>query len=227
MKETYIFGDIHGELKKLERVLVQIPEKKEARFIFLGDYIDRGPDSYGVIEALLQLSNEAECIFLIGNHDFGYFDLVRDNVWPNWLSHDGLWHQGAKETTESYQKAGVFPSVHRDSFFKQCKPYFIDEENNFYVHGGYDPSVDIKRQSPIYLYWDREFIRKAIHRPDFEDVNNFNKVFIGHTPVQYFVSDLTTPLKTGKTFLMDTGAGKFSTGPVSCIHLQTEELFQG
>ncbi|NBW70053.1 MAG: serine/threonine protein phosphatase, partial [Bacteroidetes bacterium] len=64
-------GDIHGCLKTLKALLKDLISEfgRERTFIFLGDYVDRGPDSKGVIDFLLEFRTEYNCIFLRGNHD--------------------------------------------------------------------------------------------------------------------------------------------------------------
>ena len=57
--------DIHGELRKLESVLSQIETRPDDIFVFMGDYIDRGPDSKGVVERVIQQSETNKCIYLI------------------------------------------------------------------------------------------------------------------------------------------------------------------
>ena len=58
--------DIHGELKKLESVLSQIDTRPDDVFVFMGDYIDRGPDSRGVVDRIIALGETNKCIYLIG-----------------------------------------------------------------------------------------------------------------------------------------------------------------
>lgn len=64
----YATGDIHGHLGKLEALINKLPLTADDRLIFLGDYIDRGPDSRGVISLLLQIKEQYDCVFLLMNH---------------------------------------------------------------------------------------------------------------------------------------------------------------
>src|SRR2546425_2927028 len=61
-----VVGDIHGRLDRLDRVLSRLPE--ERALVFLGDYVDRGPESRGVIERLVGLERRRRCVLLCGNH---------------------------------------------------------------------------------------------------------------------------------------------------------------
>lgn len=62
-------GDIHGQLIKLTSLLEIVQPTVEDQLVFLGDYIDRGPDSSGVIECLIELAKLIPCVFLRGNHE--------------------------------------------------------------------------------------------------------------------------------------------------------------
>ena len=78
--------DIHGELKKLESVLSQIDTRPDDVFVFMGDYIDRGPDSRGVVDRIIALGETNKCIYLIGSHEYAllhtndeYYQFLFDN----------------------------------------------------------------------------------------------------------------------------------------------------
>ena len=62
--------DIHGELEKLENLFSKLDIRKEDKFIFMGDYIDRGPNSKGVVDRVIEQSNYNECVYLIGSHEY-------------------------------------------------------------------------------------------------------------------------------------------------------------
>ena len=64
----YAIGDIHGERAKLERLLDALGPGRGDQLVFLGDYVDRGPDAAGVVSRLIELSQEVSCVFLLGNH---------------------------------------------------------------------------------------------------------------------------------------------------------------
>ena len=64
----YAIGDIHGELEALEGLIEALPLRSDDRLIFMGDYVDRGLDSRGVVDYLIELAKQRDCTFLIGNH---------------------------------------------------------------------------------------------------------------------------------------------------------------
>src|SRR5215212_3531643 len=98
---TLVIGDIHGRLDRLEGLLESLPYWPD-RFIFLGDYLDRGPDSAGVLDRLLRLSQDEECIFIRGNHE----DLALDAFDAGGRYPPGVWEaNGGTQTIRSYAKA--------------------------------------------------------------------------------------------------------------------------
>ena len=72
---------------------------QDKTYVFLGDYVDRGPDSKGVIDYLLQFKAKYHCIFLRGNHDAMLLNYVEDQSWFAWFG------KGGANTMESYRKA--------------------------------------------------------------------------------------------------------------------------
>ena len=73
--------DIHGELRKLESVLSQIDTRPDDIFVFMGDYIDRGPDSRGVVDRVIQQSETNKCIYLIGSHEYALMHAKTDDYY--------------------------------------------------------------------------------------------------------------------------------------------------
>ena len=69
MGMLYAIGDIHGQRDQLAKLLGDLPLEAGDRLVFIGDYVDRGPDPKGVVDVLLELRARYECIFLIGNHE--------------------------------------------------------------------------------------------------------------------------------------------------------------
>ena len=70
MGKLYAVGDIHGSIAHLTRLVETVPFEPEDRIVFMGDYIDRGPDSRGTVEFLLSFRERfPKCVFLRGNHE--------------------------------------------------------------------------------------------------------------------------------------------------------------
>ena len=74
---TFVIGDIHGDLGQLERLLERLPVADAGdTVVFLGDYVDRGPDSRGVVERLIEVADAYPCEFLLGNHESMLLDYL-------------------------------------------------------------------------------------------------------------------------------------------------------
>lgn len=225
-KQTYTIGDIHGELKKLKDCISKVPLQKGDRLIFLGDYVDRGPDSYLLIEYLISLKEEYECIFLLGNHDESWLNSLKRGEPEQGL----LWRQGAKQTHQSYLDYGVNPEIHFD-FLNSLILYYIDEENNYFVHGGFNRHHDIKNQPDKTVFtWDRDLFHSATSYESMKDKSypfkiygKPKEVFIGHTPTVLW--EMTTPIHVANLWNVDTGCGK-GNYPLTILNIKTKEYYQ-
>jgi serine/threonine protein phosphatase 1 len=190
--KTFIVGDVHGCLDMLKRLMDKIEWSPEAdRLIFLGDFIDRGSESRGVIQYVLdigKLSERVEC--LMGNHERIFLDFLDGRDMNTFFLN------GGQATLNSYrterQKYGGFliPEEHL-SFFRSLK-LVIELEDYYVVHAGFRPGIPIDSQSIEDLLWIRD---------SFIFSNHFfgKKVIFGHTP---FVQPLVMENKIG----LDTGA---------------------
>jgi len=191
-ERTFIIGDVHGCLDMLHRLMDKIdwcPDRDG--LIFLGDYIDRGDNSKGVVDYILALrkcSANVQC--LMGNHEAMLLAFLAGQ------NQDVFIMNGGTQTLQSYQadqeigSNHLIPSAHLD-FYRNLKPYL--ELNDYLVaHAGFRPGVDIRDQSLDDLLWIRDsFIYCPCH---------LNKrVIFGHTP---FYEPLVMKDKIG----LDTGA---------------------
>ncbi|MBS0246347.1 MAG: serine/threonine protein phosphatase [Proteobacteria bacterium] len=220
MGRIYAIGDIHGRLDLLERAIAAIDRDVETRgpaelTVTLGDYIDRGPSSCGVIERLLTNPFPTPHVALKGNHEqvLEQF-LVDPGILAEWRT------GGALETLHSYRvpvadammgrnyeaasKALVaaLPEAHRD-FIAGLKTSHLTERY-FFCHAGVRPGIPFAAQSDDDLMWIRhEFLSSE---QDFG-----RRVVHGHTPV-------AEPEVRTNRINIDTGA--FATGRLTCIALE-------
>lgn len=168
----WAIGDVHGCRIALERLISDISPTENDKLIFLGDYIDRGPDSKGVVDYLIELSKRVNCVFLRGNHEQMLLDVV-DNGDDTYL-----WLiNGAQATWRSYGNLQLLISNEEHmEFYRNTKFYHI-EDNYLFVHGGVRPKVPIDKQDVRDLIWIREeFITKS-HGLGYT-------VIFGHTPFE-------------------------------------------
>lgn len=197
-KKYLAIGDIHGCLKSLESLLEKLGEYSDRRFIFLGDYIDRGPNSKGVVEFLLDFKEQQDCIFLRGNHEQMLLDAYRMNDVDLWLMN------GGRSTLESYGATYnqlEIPESHI-AFFNQTRMYF-DTPDYFFVHAGLSPEHTIEEcledeERVADFLWERS------HLNAFETPWEKTVVF-GHTPRPH-------PIRKNKMLGLDTGCVYESVG---------------
>ena len=202
---SFIIGDIHGCRNLLEEMLRIIPwNPEEDNLIFIGDYIDRGDDSKGVVDILINLmkmSPNVQC--LMGNHESLFLDYISGRDKKTFLYNGGI------ETLNSYKVNGniKIPQEHI-SFFENLKT-LIELDNYYVVHAGLMPGVDIENQTVQDKLWIRE---KFI----FSDYDFGKKIIFGHTP---YLSPYMTHNKIG----LDTGA--VFGNKLTCIELPGEKYY--
>lgn len=201
---TFVIGDIHGCLDKLEMLWDRIdPRSGVDQLIFLGDYIDRGEDSSGVLDYLLRIKRTySDTIFLMGNHEKMFLDFLSGVDRALFIYNGGestlrsylvrmehYWSSGEGVLDEEALNRLV-PEHHRD-FLQELHPYY-ETEDHIMVHAGLRHGVPLENQTSEDLVWIREeFIYSE------EDFGK--RVIFGHTP---FVRPLVLPNKIG----IDTGA---------------------
>lgn len=191
---TYAIGDIHGSLDKLQRLMLRCEQNAAGRlfkYVFLGDYIDRGPQSAGVIACLINLQARLgdRLIALKGNHEAMALDAVDGNAPLR------LWFaQGGAATLESYGnvRPSELPSLHLDWLRSLRLSY--DDGRRFFVHAGVDPEKPLDLQDEQHLLWIRE--------PFLSDGRDYGRLMVhGHTPLMTGIPDFR-----GNRLNIDTAA---------------------
>jgi len=208
---VYAIGDVHGRLDLLERLHDQIAAEIAASpaertvIVHLGDYVDRGPDTAGVVERLIGLTiGAAEIVCLKGNHEDKLLTFLADGEGV-----ESFFRYGGREAMASYgidaahlggdgdarHAAAAFaarmPARHRT--FLETLPHSLIIGGYFFCHAGIRPHVPLDRQTPHDLMWIRE--------PFLSSAADHGKVVVhGHTPVDD-VESLPNRIN------VDTGAG--------------------
>jgi serine/threonine protein phosphatase 1 len=178
---TFAVGDIHGCLDKLQRLLAACEAyagARPTRYVFLGDYIDRGPQSRGVVELLIgrQAARPGTIVCLRGNHEQMAIDAhARNRAVPLWLANNGastLRNYGGRISQEHLAWLAALPFCHDDGL-------------RFFVHAGIDLAVPLEQQEPEVMLWMREpFLSEC----DEIDCGRF--IVHGHTPLPTGTPDL-------------------------------------
>ena len=227
---TFAIGDIHGDLAALRILFERLPEPTaDDTIVFLGDYLDRGPDSAGVIAWVRELTarTPANVVALRGNHEDAWLEVV-DNGWPEFVFPRG---NGCLESYRSFT-GGAVPDEHElptgpeleamytGKFFPpevvewmRALPFFYEDEHAIYVHAGIKRDGDhfphpskIEPQRALLWLRDRDF---------FENYRGKLVVF-GHTTTRTLPNELSTYTPDDPTDLwagpacvgLDTACGK-------------------
>jgi len=203
---TLAIGDIHGCLKALETLADYVNFSPDDTIITLGDYIDRGPNSKGVIDYLLELRKTHQLITLKGNHEAmmedarsQYDDLM------NWLMNGGI------ETLTSFA-AVEFDQIpqHYWKFLESCQGYH-ETDNHIFVHAGIVPDLPLDEQSNDTLYWLR-FNSLTPHQSK-------KTIICGHTPQRP-----PKPKVKDQAICIDTGA--CNRGWLTCLDVDSGHYWQ-
>jgi serine/threonine protein phosphatase 1 len=214
MEKIFAIGDIHGCLFKLEKMISLLRntiDRDNDTLVFIGDYIDRGPDPKGVVDFVLDLRGKfSKIVFLLGNHEEIFLNYINNGK-------DGyLFFMNGGDTTadsyrftETHEKGEIYvPEDHMD-FFTTLLPYY-ETENYIFVHAGLRPGIPLEEQRIEDLTWIRhEFIRSSY---------DFGKIVVfGHTP-------LLEPLIEYNKIGIDTGA--VYGGLLTCVELPEQKIYQ-
>jgi len=220
-------GDIHGGLKALIQVLNKIEIKEEDTLIFVGDYVDGWSESDQVIQFLMELSENINCVFIKGNHDVWCEEWLRGaDVNPTWYMH------GGKETMESYEGFSKVDKKQHLEFFKNMPLYFVDDENRLFLHAGFTSMHGVTKEVfETTFYFDRTLWEMALtmdKRIEKDSaiypnrLKHYKEIYIGHTPTINFNYDV--PMQAINVWNIDTGAA--FTGKLSGVDVNTKEVFQ-
>lgn len=137
---TIAIGDIHGCSLALCRLIDELRLDRSDTVITLGDYINRGPDSRGVIDRLIALQSECVLIPLLGNHD----QLLLHNR-PTRSEIAGLPLIDPENGLERFSEAHF-------AFLETCRMYY-ENETHLFVHANYDAALPLAEQNPYTLMW--------------------------------------------------------------------------
>lgn len=211
-----IIGDLHGRADLLKRMLDRLEqEAPEARKIFVGDYIDRGPDSAGVLRQVMELP---DAVCLMGNHERMMLEFLEDpeGQGARWLRHGGT------ETLASFGIHNGQPAELRDAFIDaildalgpetldwlKSRPLFFRSGTLYVTHASADPMQAIEEQTEATLLWGHRDFGRKLRRDGYWGAH-------GHTIVP-------TPVVHRGCISLDTGA--FATDRLSAAVLNGSDL---
>jgi serine/threonine protein phosphatase 1 len=217
-------GDIHGCLRAFDALLEAVSPQPDDLLIALGDHVDRGPDSRGVLDRLIALHAGGRLIALRGNHDVMMLEAHTADD-PLWLA------VGGKQTLRSYgipddriealledhdwfdeldELLAAVPTRHWEFLEEDCIPYY-ETEKHIFVHANLYPDLPLEDQPDSMLYWEKLI----------EPCEHFSgkTMICGHTRQKNGL-----PLVLGKSICIDTNV--YEGGWLTCLDVQTGRMWQ-
>ena len=203
---TFVIGDIHGCLTALETLIESIAIDKSDLVITLGDYIDRGSDSKGVIDYLMDFKKDHRLIHLRGNHE-ELMELACETkmdrlMWSN---------VGGLATMLSYDVTNPsdIPAEHWE-FFDACQLYY-ETDSHIFVHGGLQPDIPVEEQDDETLLW--------LRIDELQAHESGKTIICGHTPQHDH-----KVLNLGHAICVDTHA--YASGWLTCLEVESGDYWQ-
>jgi len=224
MNRLIAVGDIHGQREKLEQLLGKVRPAAADQLVFLGDYIDRGPDSRGVIELLIEMrETRPNTIFLKGNHEQMLLNALLEEKFlsdsvpavssasPGSISFSDIQlflQNGGSATLRSYavERVDELPRPHL-AFIRLTQLYYR-KDGFLFVHAGARNDLPLDQQDEYTFLWDRN------SDPGATEIH-----VVGHTPTANGL-----PLFEPGRYSLDTGAG-FGR-PLTACEVRTKEIWQ-
>jgi Calcineurin-like phosphoesterase len=253
----WIIGDIHGMLKALEGLICEVNRvDREAMLYFVGDYVNRGKESKGVIDLLLTVSNAK---FLRGNHDDVLDQIINGMSYAEnpsrgdrFIAYQWFLEHGLMETLLSYGATydliyrvvskrtrneleiiiDLFPPEHR-SFLRKL-PVYIDEKDIFVIHGKWPMN---ESATPAALLGSGQTPQPLRHEVLWGRYSEgeltrspqwTKRGFFGHTPVQTYMGheNNSRPIVLENLVLLDTAAALVPHGRLTAVCAETMQVVQ-
>lgn len=212
MPRVIAIGDSHGCLTALQTLEESVPFRDDDQLIALGDYVDRGPDSAGVLDWIIERRERDQLVALQGNHEIMMLDAFRDP-----FAKDAWESVGGKQTLTSYQARGLsgslddIPESHRKLLRFQLLPYF-QTDTHFFVHANAYHEVPLDQQPDYMLYWEK-WNRPPRHIS--------GKIMVcGHSSLRS-----GRPASNGDSICIDTAVYRDS-GWLTCLDVKSGEYWQ-
>lgn len=218
MKRTLVISDIHGELELFDRLLKETQyDAAEDQLVLLGDYVDRGPESKGVLTRIMELKKEG-AVVLSGNHDAMMVAAANDAAvrerWerigglPTLQSYDASIETMEMPTTESFLEHVAF---------LQDLDYYYETDDYIFVHAGVQPGMPVQETDPSILTWIREEF--------FEHYNGEKTVVFGHTPTFSLGGTSDSDVYFGDNKVIGIDGGAVFGGQLNCLELPSKKTY--
>ncbi len=190
---TYAIGDVHGCAAELEALIKTLKVDSDTLVVFLGDYVDRGVDSRGVIDIIMALNKRCKVVALMGNHEAMFLDFLER---PESIGSGLFMLNGGSTTLANYAgPGGTFDIPQEHLEFLKSLRLFHETETHFFVHAGVPLKKNLRDLDPLI---DRETFLWT--RGPFLTTNEcWEKIIVhGHTPSE-------APERLANRINVDTG----------------------
>lgn len=213
MGRTLAIGDIHGCSSALDTLLAAVAPTGDDKIVFLGDYVDRGPDTKGVLDRVIALHEAGRAICIRGNHEIMMASARRGHREMSfWL------HCGGDEALESYATAHsgarikIVPDKHWEFIEQITRPWF-ETETHVFVHANLHPGLPLEQQTEDWLHW--QVLDPQFHAPHISG----KTMLCGHTEQRN-----GSPLVLQRAICIDTWA--YADGWLTCLDVESQIYWQ-
>lgn len=243
---TFAIGDIHGDLDALEKVFAKLPPMDKAdTVVFLGDYLDRGPQSRQVVEFVMhgvQKKTPAKVVALRGNHEDGWLRVVSGG-WPEFVLplgngclaalrsfKDRMYFPGDVPTKEEVREMMLGSFLPEDVVAWMDKLlFFYEDDHALYVHAGI-PKKDGEWQHPKDV--EDKNVLLWLRTSEFFKSYKGKRIVVGHTTTDCLPPELSTYTPEDPTDMwesecvlaIDTGCGK--GGFLTAVELPAKTVYE-
>jgi serine/threonine protein phosphatase 1 len=149
MPRTIAIGDVHGCSRALGALIEAIQPEADDLIVMLGDYVDRGPDSRGVLDLLISLHSKCRLVPILGNHDQMMLDALNGGPSYDWFEHGGI------EAIDSYgpgRDLSLIPGQHI-AFLESCVDFY-ETDTHIFAHANYYDDIPMNEQFVAMLRWE-------------------------------------------------------------------------
>ena len=207
MSRLLAIGDVHGCASALGTLLNLVRVRPDDTVVTLGDYVDRGPDSKGVLDRLIEFQSVTNLVPLRGNHEVAMLA-----AFTSAENFEGFLRMGGDATLRSYGATTMdgIPAHHM-KFIRELRSWH-ETEKHFFVHANAWPEDDLDAQDDYILFWASLTSRQARHKSG-------KTMICGHTPQRSGV-----PKNWGTAVCIDTAAGR--GGWLTCLDVRMGRYWQ-
>lgn len=204
-------GDIHGCSTAWDTLIAVVQPQADDLIITLGDYIDKGPDSQGVINRLVELHKTGQLVALRGNHEIMFLEArLSSRQFERWRKAGGQQALISYSMDHKRPKFNQIPAEHWDFLENTCVN-FCELEKYIFVHANLDPNVPVSQQSPHHLFWAKF--------PEAKPHSSGKTMICGHTPQKN-----GEPLDKGYAICIDTWV--YGQGWLTCLDVEQGYIWQ-